>query len=81
MRKKYSEIEREDNDPVNHPKHYQLLGGKVEVKDIIQDRLTNLGHFEAYCYGNIIKYVLRAIDKDNFKQDLLKAKAYIDMIT
>lgn len=54
---------------VNHPDHYQ--GNKFEVIDIIED--YDLG----FNLGNVIKYVLRADNKDNRKQDLKKALWYL----
>lgn len=61
-------------DNVNHPNHYQLKNG-MEVWDVI-DACTDL---KAFCKGNIIKYVMRA-DKKNGKEDLLKARNYIDKL-
>ena len=44
---------QEDNDPINHPSHYN--NGAIETIDYIVDVL---GKHEAmaYCQGNIIKY-------------------------
>ena len=61
-------------DNVNHPAHYQLKNG-LEVIDVI-DACTDV---KAFCKGNIIKYVMRA-DKKNGKEDLEKARNYIDML-
>lgn len=55
---------------VNHPAHYQ--GNIFEVIDIIEDYGLN------FSLGNAIKYILRADKKGNKKQDLEKAKWYID---
>jgi len=55
---------------VDHPDHYQ--SNKFEVIDIIED--FDLG----FHLGNVIKYVLRAGKKDAVKQELEKARWYLD---
>jgi hypothetical protein len=62
----------QDNDPVNHPGHYTT--GKIEVWDFIVDKNLN------FLRGNVVKYVVRAGEKDpkTELQDLEKARAYID---
>lgn len=62
--------EIQEREMVNHPDHYQ--GNKMEVIDIIED--YELG----FNLGNTIKYVLRADKKGNKKQDLEKAKWYLE---
>lgn len=59
-------------DKVNHPSHYNT--GKIEAIDVIED--WNLD----FCLGNVIKYISRAGKKDTatLKEDLLKAKWYLD---
>jgi hypothetical protein len=59
-------------DPVQHPPHYTR--GRIEVWDFIADQ--QLGFLE----GNIIKYVCRHKHKGNPKQDLEKAKAYLEKL-
>lgn len=59
----------EAND-VSHPPHYCV--GKIEVIDFIVDQGMN------YCLGNVVKYVCRADHKGSKRQDLEKAKQYID---
>ncbi len=66
-----------NNDMVNHPNHYQIMEG-VEAIDIIKAILGDT--FISYCYGNVIKYVLRA-NKKNGLEDLKKAKVYMDWVT
>jgi hypothetical protein len=57
-------------DPVNHPYHYKV--GGIETIDFIEAKgLT-------YHLGNAVKYISRADHKGNRKQDLEKAKWYID---
>jgi len=55
---------------VNHPEHYQGKG--LEVIDIIDAFELN------FSLGNAIKYILRADKKGNRKQDLEKARWYIN---
>lgn len=61
--------------PVAHPKHYQLAPG-LEAKDVIEAVLGQAG-FKLYCHGNILKYILRAQNK-NGDEDFKKARMYID---
>ena len=63
-------MEREEK--VNHPSYYN--SGKLEAIDIIEDA----GMIEGFCLGNALKYLLRAKHKGNFKEDLKKARWYID---
>jgi hypothetical protein len=44
------------SDPVNQPKHYTT--GGIETIDYIRAKLGG-DHFQAYCIGNVIKYVSR----------------------
>lgn len=62
----------EDNEPVNHPSHYN--SGKYEVIDVIED--WNLD----FSLGNAVKYIARAgkKDKTKIKEDLEKAIWYIN---
>ena len=55
---------------VNHPQHYQ--GNGIEVIDIIDSFELN------FALGNAIKYILRADKKGNRKQDLEKARFYLN---
>lgn len=60
----------EMNNAVSHPPHY--TDGKIEVIDYIEDKEFN------YHLGNAIKYISRAGKKDDYVQDLEKAKWYIN---
>lgn len=62
------------SDKVNHPKHYNF--GNIEVIDIIEDA----GMAEGFCLGNALKYILRAKHKQNYLDDLKKAKWYLDYL-
>lgn len=64
------------DDPVNHPNHYISDTG-LEVIDVIEAFTGDLDGFEAYCTGNIIKYICRWKHK-NGVEDLKKARWYID---
>lgn len=59
---------------VNHPKHYS--GGKVECIDAIESAVEGLPADEAFCLGNIFKYLWRYNDK-NGAEDIAKARWYI----
>ena len=61
------------SDPVS-PKHYQIGDTGVEAIDIIKASL-NPREFIGYCRGNILKYQIRASDK-NGDEDLQKADVY-----
>lgn len=64
------------SDNVNNPKHYQLEGLNIEVIDVIKSVLGS-DKFEGYCRGNVIKYIMRA-DEKNGLEDLKKARVYLD---
>ena len=57
-------------DAVNHPPHYKV--GGIETIDFIEAK--KLG----YNLGNVVKYVTRSEHKGNRKQDLEKARWYLD---
>ena len=61
-------------DMVSHPSHYTSF--PVEVINIIRMALGPDG-FKAYCFGNEIKYRMRAgIKTDNADMDIQKAMMY-----
>ena len=64
------------SDPVNSPTHYQT--GLIETIDSIKNIL---GHekFQAYCTGNVIKYLSRYREKNGL-EDLKKAETYVGFI-
>ncbi len=57
-------------DPVNHPAHYKV--GGMETIDFIEAKGLS------YHLGNAVKYISRADHKGNRKQDLEKAKWYLE---
>ena len=61
------------SDPVNQPKHYTT--GGIETIDYIKAKLGP-EHFQAYCIGNVIKYVSRYSHKNGL-EDLQKAHVYL----
>lgn len=63
-------MEKMQIDNVNSPIHYNV--GKIEVIEAIEDWKLNFN------LGNVIKYIARCEHKENKKQDLEKAKWYIE---
>ena len=63
-----------EHDPVDNPAHYTT--GEIESIEYIEDK----GHGRGFCYGNALKYVTRAPHKGTEKQDLEKAKWYIERL-
>lgn len=61
-------------DAVHSPAHYQLADG-MEAIDVIDESVEDPASFYR---GNAIKYLLRAGRKGDAKQDLEKARYYID---
>ena len=65
-------------DNVKHPNHY--CKGGLECIDAIKAVVSTItDSFEAYCTGNIIKYIWRWNDKNGI-EDLRKAMQYIEFI-
>ncbi len=71
----------DSEDIIDKPNHYQLniKGDNIQVIDIIDEIVKDYKPQEAFKIANVIKYVLRA-SKKNGKQDLKKAKKYIEML-
>lgn len=59
-------------DKINSPSHYTQ--GNIEVIDFIMDKKLD------YCEGNVIKYICRYKFKGTPKEDLLKAKKYVEFL-
>ena len=59
---------------VSHPAHYKGSKG-LEVLEVIENFVTFLDGVEAYCTGNLIKYVCRWKAKNGI-QDLRKVIYY-----
>ncbi len=69
--------ERDQGDPVNHPKHYTK--GSIECIDAIEASMTKEG-FTGYLKGNVIKYMWRYKNKNNPVEDLEKAIWYLQKL-
>lgn len=70
-------------DSVAYPGHYQLFPEhEIQAIDVIERLLVvnELTGFEAYCFGNAVKYLLRAGKKGDFYEDIGKAKKYLSFI-
>ena len=65
-------VEGVDPDNVHSPQHYTK--GKIEVIDFILDQQLD------FISGNIIKYVCRARHKGKLKEDLEKARWYLNKL-
>lgn len=63
----------EENDVVNHPAHY--TGGKMECIDIVDVMTEDKQGLEAFCIGNIVKYLYR-YNKKGGVEDVKKAEWY-----
>ncbi|QHJ76198.1 MAG: hypothetical protein [Caudoviricetes sp.] len=64
----------ETNDAVKNPKHYQIIDD-FESIDVIACSLTE-EQFKGFCLGNILKYRIRAGNKDSLEQDIAKSDEY-----
>jgi hypothetical protein len=60
-----------------NPAYYK--NGKVECIDAIEAATINKRGLEAYCTGNIIKYLWRCEEKNGL-EDIAKAKWYLDKL-
>ena len=68
----------EYDEVVSHPDHYTWK--KKECREIQRDMVDGLSGMAASNMGNIIKYLYRVGHKDDIKQDLDKAKQFIDFL-
>ena len=64
-------------DAIKLPTHYKLFE-EFEVIEIIAGAMTK-EQFKGFCLGNIIKYRLRAGNKDALEQDIGKADYYKEL--
>lgn len=60
---------------VDHPKHYNQ--GSYECINVMQSIYGNNMTMD-FCLLNAFKYLWRCTSKENLRQDLAKAKWYID---
>lgn len=63
------------SEQVNHPAHYNVGIECIEV-------IRSLGWWKPFCLSNVLKYVMRAGEKDPAKEieDLQKASWYLDYV-
>lgn len=66
-----------NSETVNHPNHY--TSKSMESIEVIRVMTQNLKPFDAYCMGNIIKYLYR-FDNKSGQEDLMKARKYIEFM-
>ena len=71
-----AEFDRED--AVNNPSHYKQ--GGIETIDAIGASTAGYDGVDAFCAGNVIKYIARAPFKGARDEDLLKAKWYLERL-
>lgn len=64
-------------DMVNSPSHYALFDD-IEAIQVIASSMTK-EMFKGYCFGNLLKYKLRAGSKDDIQQELKKADKYKEL--
>lgn len=67
----------ECKESVKHPKHYNQDG--IECLDVIK-AFYGTGAFEDFCLANALKYVMRCKLKENYVDDIKKARFYLDEI-
>lgn len=61
---------------VNHPNHYNLEGKKECIEQMREDYGETITAI--FCLTNAYKYLYRAGHKNDKKQDIAKAKWYLD---
>lgn len=74
-----SPVFSDTEDMVNHPAHY--TSGGIECIDAIYAALCKYDDpIDAWLAGQVIKYVWRAPLKGKYKEDIRKAKFYLDRL-
>ena len=78
LEKLAKEDEERMQDTIIKPNYYKLniKGHEIEVMDIIEAVTKDLTGIEAFAIGNILKYVIRANNKNGL-EDLKKAEEYL----
>ena len=66
-----------EGDTINQPSHSPQ--GKVECIDAIESATVGKSGFEAYCVGNVIKYLWRYEQKGG-KESVEKAQYYLNKL-
>lgn len=67
---------KKQHDPVNHPMHYTR--GDVECIDAIESAVEGLHGADAFLTGQVIKYEYRWRHKGDPRENLLKARWYLN---
>ncbi len=65
------------SDPVDHPSHYSQ--GPIECIEAIQSAL-GLEGFKDFLRGQVIRYIWRGPHKENYMEDIKKARWYIERL-
>ena len=64
-------------DLVKNPSHYQIFDD-IESIQIIASSMT-IEEYRGFCFGNLLKYRLRAGGKDDIEQEIGKANFYKEL--
>lgn len=64
-------------DVVRKPSHYQVFDGTESIEVIAMS--FTVAEFRGFCLGNVLKYRLRAGNKDKLEQDIAKADFYKEL--
>ena len=67
----------DEPDVVRKPSHYQVFDGTESI-EVIAMSFTE-AEFRGFCFGNVLKYRLRAGNKDKLEQDIAKADFYKEL--
>ena len=69
-------------DEVEKPYHYNIMGEQKDGRSIYEpvNVIEAWGWGEGFCYGNAIKYILRAPHKGTEESDLKKALWYLERL-
>lgn len=73
-------VKEPSNDAVKQPKHYEIFRG-IEARDVMEvvaesHLCQHLTAWEIHCFLTMLKYRLRAGNKDSLSQDIDKAERY-----
>lgn len=70
-------LEQKTGNMVEHPAHY--THGEIECIDIIRVMTTDKVGLEAFCIGNVVKYLYRCHHKNGI-EDVEKAAWYLNKL-
>ena len=77
MKRVIEDLPKSTNDVVQNPMHYDLFED-TQVIEIIASSMSTEA-FHGYCLGNVLKYRLRAGNKDDTTQEIRKADKYKEL--